>query len=89
MKLLDTGLKISTVILVAGALLLTVETRKESSYTTEKIQVVDGDTLDFNRSGRTETVRLLGVDTPEISSANRPSEYGLRDSLENRECRSK
>lgn len=86
MKLLDTGLKISTLLLIIGALLLTVETRKESSYTAEKIQVVDGDTVKFNRSGGTETVRLLGVDTPEISSANNPSEYGLRDTLENREC---
>lgn len=89
MKLLDTGLKILTVILVTASLLLTVETRKESSYTAEKVQVVDGDTLKFNKSGRTETVRLLGVDTPETSSANNPSEYGLRDSLENRECLSK
>ena len=49
-------------------------------------RVIDGDTLElsFPDEGRahllgfnaTETVRLLGVDTPETYSANKPGEYG-------------
>ena len=41
------------------------------------IRVVDGDTIDvFLDSGVTDRVRLLGIDTPEISSANKRGEYG-------------
>ncbi len=37
---------------------------------------MDGDTLDVRYSdGTTETVRLLGVDTPETHSANTPDEF--------------
>ena len=39
-------------------------------------EVVDGDTLKFRYgNGSTDTARLLGVDTPEIFSANEPGEY--------------
>ncbi len=89
MKLPETALKISTIALITAALLLTVKTDTESTYTTGKIEVVDGDTLEFNSSGRTDTVRLLGVDTPETLSANNPEEYGFEDSLESRECLSR
>lgn len=38
--------------------------------------VVDGDTVDVRFSnGSTDTVRLLGVDTPEVYGANDPAEY--------------
>ena len=39
--------------------------------------VVDGDTIDVVfADGSTDRVRLLGIDTPETFSANRPGEYG-------------
>lgn len=34
--------------------------------------VVDGDTIDVNMSGKTERVRLIGVDTPETKKPNTP-----------------
>jgi micrococcal nuclease len=40
-------------------------------------EVVDGDTVVVRLAGRTETVRLLGVDTPETHHPSRPVEcYG-------------
>jgi micrococcal nuclease len=40
--------------------------------TAEVMSVVDGDTLDVRWNGRTERVRLLGVDTPETVDPHRP-----------------
>tara|TARA_B100000949_G_scaffold224106_1_gene227191 strand:- start:157 stop:987 length:831 start_codon:yes stop_codon:yes gene_type:complete len=40
-------------------------------------RVIDGDTVEvLFLDGSTDTVRLLGVDTPETFGANRPDEYG-------------
>ncbi|WP_123533932.1 lamin tail domain-containing protein [Halosimplex salinum] len=40
------------------------------------IDVVDGDTIDVRYpDGSTDTVRLLGVDTPEVHADNDPAEY--------------
>lgn len=39
------------------------------------IEVVDGDTIDVRYRGRTETVRLLGIDTPEVHSPVAPDEW--------------
>lgn len=38
------------------------------------VGVVDGDTIEVERAGRRETVRLLGVDTPETVHPDRPVE---------------
>ncbi|GAA0259309.1 hypothetical protein GCM10009000_090300 [Halobacterium noricense] len=39
-------------------------------------RIVDGDTVEFEyRNGTQETVRLLGVDTPEVHTANDPEEF--------------
>lgn len=38
------------------------------------VEVVDGDTLEVMVGGRRETVRLLGVDTPETVDPDRPVE---------------
>ena len=38
------------------------------------VEVVDGDTLEVIRAGRHDTVRLLGVDTPETKHPDRPVE---------------
>jgi len=40
------------------------------------VDVVDGDTIDVRyANGSTDTVRLLGVDTPEVHADNDPAEY--------------
>jgi len=46
--------------------------------------VVDGDTINTDN----DTIRFLGVDTPETSSIseNNPSDYGLENSSETVEC---
>ena len=36
------------------------------------VKVVDGDTVDVSMDGRTERIRLIGVDTPETKSQIRP-----------------
>lgn len=38
------------------------------------VEVVDGDTLEVVRGGRPDTIRLLGVDTPETVHPDRPVE---------------
>lgn len=38
-------------------------------------RVVDGDTIKVKIGGKTETVRLIGVDTPESVHPNKPVEY--------------
>lgn len=45
------------------------------------VDVVDGDTIDVRyANGSTDTVRLLGVDTPEVHADNDPTEYeGVAD----------
>lgn len=45
-------------------------------------RVIDGDTIETG----SDTVRFLGLDTPELSTMNKPEEYGLENSSENREC---
>lgn len=51
-------------------------------------RVVDGDTVVVTfEDGTRETVRLLGVDTPEIHSANSPGEFeGVPDTPEGSSC---
>ena len=36
------------------------------------VEIIDGDTVDVSMSGRTERVRLIGVDTPETKKPNTP-----------------
>ena len=36
------------------------------------VKVIDGDTVDVSMSGRTERVRLIGIDTPETKKPNNP-----------------
>ncbi|MFT4890847.1 MAG: micrococcal nuclease [Halobacteriales archaeon] len=50
-------------------------------WTVEVVRVVDGDTLEVAfPDGHTETVRLLGVDTPEVHVAVDPGEFeGIAD----------
>ncbi len=50
--------------------------------------VTDGDTVDVEYSnGTTDTVRLLGVDTPEVFGANDPTEFeGVPDTEAGEQC---
>lgn len=49
-------------------------------------RVVDGDTVEVTFSnGETDTIRLIGVDTPEtVSSNENPAEYGIPDTTQGR-----
>ena len=38
------------------------------------VKVIDGDTVDVSMNGRTERVRLIGIDTPETKKPNAPIE---------------
>ena len=45
----------------------------ERVHTVAIVEVVDGDTMDVRyRNGTTDTVRLLGVDTPEADAEPQP-----------------
>ncbi|WP_218138610.1 lamin tail domain-containing protein [Halobacterium jilantaiense] len=58
------------------------------SVTVTVTSVTDGDTVDVEyQNGSTDTVRLLGVDTPEVNGENTPSEYeGVPDTQAGSEC---
>lgn len=52
------------------------------------VDVIDGDTLEIRLAdGRTDRVRLLGVDTPEVHAANEPGEFeGVPDTDAGADC---
>lgn len=58
------------------------------NVTVTVVDVVDGDTIEVRyANGSTETVRFLGVDTPEVHVENDPSEYeGVPDTEAGRTC---
>lgn len=58
------------------------------TYRVTVVEVVDGDTVDVRyRNGTRDTVRLLGVDTPETSGEVTPDEFeGVPDTRAGREC---
>lgn len=50
------------------------------------VDVVDGDTVEVEfRDGSRETVRILGVDTPEVHVPNDPAEFGYENTSATRE----
>lgn len=53
---------------------------------TTVVDVADGDTLDVKFNGSVETVRLIGVDTPETFGKVNPGEFGVEDTEKGREC---
>jgi len=59
---------------------------KTQNFTAKTIEVVDGDTIDINRNGVEDTVRILGIDTPETRGQNTPNEFGLKNTSKNRKC---
>lgn len=54
----------------------------------EVIRVVDGDTVDIRLpDGSTDTVRLQGIDTPEVEAESQPGEYeGVPDTDAGQAC---
>lgn len=56
------------------------------SYNATLVDVTDGDTVDISLKSRNETVRFLGVDTPETHEENSPGEFGLANNSINRAC---
>ena len=58
-----------------------------SGATVEVVSITDGDTMDVRLpNGSIETVRLLGVDTPETSVTQvTPDEWGFQDTTESRD----
>ena len=58
----------------------------EGTHTVTITRVVDGDTMEIQfRNGSTDTIRLLGVDTPEVHTGVDPAEYeGVPDNDQGR-----
>jgi micrococcal nuclease len=48
--------------------------RKESTALYRVVEVIDGDTIKVDIGGKIETVRLIGMDTPEIANPHSPRE---------------
>ena len=63
-------------------------TPKDDALTAEVVEVVDGDTVKVVlEDGSRETVRLLGVDTPEVHAENSPDEFeGVPETEAGRNC---
>lgn len=60
----------------------------DNTVTVEVVDVVDGDTMDIEyENGTEDTVRLIGVDTPEVHVEVSPDEYeGIPDTEPARQC---
>lgn len=59
---------------------------RKINTTVEVVEATDGDTVDIKLNGERKTVRILGIDTPEISGENKPVEFYLEDTSKNRNC---
>ena len=71
--------------ILAVALSNISSSQQKTLYNVQVDEVVDGDTIEV--SGEIDaTVRLLCVDTPEVSSTNNPEEYGMQDTVQRRNC---
>jgi len=77
---------IVALLLLAVSIVLVIDTGDRTDFTADNIQVIDGDTLEASVNSSKITVRLLGVDTPEIRAENNPSEFGMEDSREKVDC---
>ena len=63
-------------------------TPKPDALEAEVTDIVDGDTIDVRfPNGSEDTVRLLGVDTPEVHTENDPAEFpGVPETAAGRDC---
>ncbi len=74
--------------ILAAALSNISSSQQKTLYNVHVDEVIDGDTIEVSGEINT-TVRLLGVDTPEVSSTNNPEEYGMQDTVQKRNCLSR
>ncbi|MFB6107216.1 MAG: lamin tail domain-containing protein [Haloplanus sp.] len=85
-----TGLLVALLVVVAGCGGVadpSPATTTGGSATVRVTHVVDGDTVDVRfADGRTESVRLVGVDTPEVRGGVHPAEFGVPDTETGRSC---
>ena len=59
----------------------------EDVFEAELERVIDGDTIEVTFNGRTESVRFIGIDTPEIHSENEPEYFqAVPETREGEEC---
>jgi len=80
------NLEITLALVILGsALFISAETNEKSFYQVNSVETVDGDTIDV-KGEINATVRLVGVDTPEVSGENSPREFNLSDTENNRKC---
>ena len=72
----------------ASSASLTSHPAVASAVTAEVVRVIDGDTVEVRfENGTRETVRLLGVDTPEVRGDVSPDEYeGVPNTTAGRAC---
>lgn len=60
---------------------VTSQTNSNNTTSYKIVEVVDGDTIKINMNGTTETVRLIGIDTPETVHPSKPVEcFGIEAS---------
>ena len=89
--------KITTILLITLFTLSAVKTglditqnptsTKLLNTTAQTTKVIDGDTIDIKKpNGQKDTVRTLGIDTPETQGQNKPKEYQLKNTSKNRRC---
>lgn len=74
------------ILLAITAVSFTGDKASNETYNASVTDVVDGDTIDVRYRGREDTVRLLGVDTPEVHTDNNPEEYNFSNTIQNRAC---
>lgn len=78
---------ITVLILITASGCTTTLDQKQDIANSTVTEVVDGDTVDIRLGTTTETVRLLGVDTPEVHVENSPEEYqDIPNNTRGREC---
>ncbi|MFW6384907.1 MAG: thermonuclease family protein [Halodesulfurarchaeum sp.] len=72
----------------AGLSVDLIESSEPDRVDATVIEVIDGDTIDVRYSnGNVDTVRLLGVDSPETFAESTPAEFeGVPDTETGREC---
>jgi len=79
-------------VLISSIITLTVflvaeNLQTDDVFEAELERVIDGDTIEVTLNGRTESVRLIGIDTPEIHSENEPEYFqGVPETREGEKC---
>jgi len=77
---------ILALIITVSVFLLDQNYSPEDKTEAELVRVIDGDTIKVNIHDRNESVRFIGMDTPEIHGGNNPLHFGLEDTPETEQC---